>query len=73
MPARTDGTVAGLSFLGATTRYKVDIGNGTELSVIRQNSDGLPSDDIGVGDTVRLVWDRRQNNMLAADAAGAAR
>jgi putative spermidine/putrescine transport system ATP-binding protein len=64
-----EGTVAGLSFLGATTRYKVDIGNGTELSVIRQNSDGLPSSDIGIGDTVRLIWDRRQNNLLAADAA----
>jgi len=62
-----EGRVAGLSFLGATTRYKVDIGNGTELSVIRQNSDGLPSDDIGVGDTVRLIWEKRQNNMLAAD------
>ena len=63
-----DGKVAGLSFLGATTRYKVDIGNGTELSVIRQNSDGLPSNDIAVGDAVRLSWDRRQNNLLAADA-----
>jgi len=62
-----EGKVSGLSFLGSTTRYKVDIGNGTELSVIRQNSDGLPSNDIAVGDAVRLVWERRQNNLLAAD------
>src|SRR5690606_7490810 len=34
----TAGTVAGASFLGATTRYRIDIGDQTELSVIRQNS-----------------------------------
>ena len=62
------GTPA-ISFLGATTRYKIDVGDGIELSVIRQNSDGLPSGEIGVGQSVRLVWDRRQNNLLAADVA----
>jgi putative spermidine/putrescine transport system ATP-binding protein len=68
-----EGRIAGVSFLGATTRYKVDIGDGIELSVIRQNSDGLPPEDIGIGDAVRLVWERRQNNLLAAAAAGATR
>ena len=68
-----EGKVSGLSFLGSTTRYKVDIGNGTELSVIRQNSDGLPSSDIAVGDAVRLIWERRQNNLLDAGAVGGGR
>ena len=61
----TAGTVAGASFLGATTRYRIDIGDQTELSVIRQNSEGLPTGEIEVGQRVQLIWQRRQNNLLA--------
>jgi putative spermidine/putrescine transport system ATP-binding protein len=62
------GRIATVLFLGASTRYKiaVDGASDLELSVIRQNSDGLPASDFAAGQRVRLVWDRRQNNLLAA-------
>jgi putative spermidine/putrescine transport system ATP-binding protein len=61
------GRVATVLFLGASTRYRiaVDGSDDLELSVIRQNSDGLPAADFAAGERVRLVWERRQNNLLA--------
>ncbi|MEX0807192.1 MAG: ABC transporter ATP-binding protein [Dongiaceae bacterium] len=60
------GHIATVLFLGASTRYKVELDSGLVLSVIRQNSDGLPSADFVTGQRVQLVWERRQNNLLAA-------
>ncbi len=55
------GTVRDVVYLGVNTRYHVAIDGGTELIVVRQNTDGGASDALlARGRAVRLAWQRAQ-------------
>jgi putative spermidine/putrescine transport system ATP-binding protein len=63
---RLDGRVADVTYLGATSRYAVEVPGGGRLTVVRQNADDDPKDAAPtLGTPVRLVWKRRHNHPLA--------
>ncbi len=67
----TTGRVREVVYLGAITRYVVELDGGGELVVMRQNLDTSSMEALQVrGRAVRLVW-KRSNNRRVAEAAGA--
>ncbi|MDR6294626.1 MULTISPECIES: ABC transporter ATP-binding protein [Inquilinus] len=60
------GTVDGVSFLGATTRYRVALAPGGAIDVIESNLDTAPKSP---GEAVRLSWRRDHAHPLADVAA----
>jgi putative spermidine/putrescine transport system ATP-binding protein len=50
-----DGVVRDVVFLGSMTRYRVEVDPGTDLVVVSQNTEGIPSPVLGAPDrAVRL-------------------
>jgi putative spermidine/putrescine transport system ATP-binding protein len=77
-PAATESTVTGhvreVIYLGALTRYLVELDPGGELVVVRQNLAQSSMEALEVrGKPVRLAWDRQHNRVIeqreAADPA----
>lgn len=67
--ASATGSIDSVVYLGAVTRYSVALEGGGQLTVVRQNADdrdGGPA----VGIRVRLTWQRRHEQRLAAGGAG---
>jgi putative spermidine/putrescine transport system ATP-binding protein len=60
------GTVDGVSFLGATTRYRVALAPGGTVDVVESNLDTAPK---APGQAVRLAWRRDHAHPLAEVAA----
>ncbi|MGH2636275.1 MAG: ABC transporter ATP-binding protein [Actinomycetota bacterium] len=61
------GRVREVVYLGAITRYLVDLDVGAELVVMQQNLATSSMDALQVrGNSVRLVWDRRFNRPVQA-------
>ena len=60
------GTVDGVSFLGATTRYRVALAPGGAVDVVDSNLDAAPK---APGQAVRLAWRREHAHPLADLAA----
>jgi putative spermidine/putrescine transport system ATP-binding protein len=61
-----DGRVRDVVYLGATSRYVVDLARGGQLTVLRQNMDDAQKDAAAtLGQPVRLLWNRRHNQPLA--------
>ena len=59
-----DGVVADVVFLGATTRYAVEIGEGLSLNVARPESE---ASGIKPGDAVSLRWKRDRQRVVTED------
>jgi putative spermidine/putrescine transport system ATP-binding protein len=60
-----DGRVADVTYLGATSRYVVELAGGERLTVVRQNVDDADkAAAAALGREVRLVWKRRHNQPL---------
>lgn len=67
---RTEGTVAGVEYLGMFTRYRVDVG-GQEIIAVSQNLDASHADVHGlVGSRVHLGWTEASCRPIALSAAG---
>jgi putative spermidine/putrescine transport system ATP-binding protein len=61
------GHVRDVVYLGAITRYVVQLDVGAELVVMQQNLTTSSMEALRVrGNPVRLVWDRRLNRPVAA-------
>jgi putative spermidine/putrescine transport system ATP-binding protein len=60
-----DGRVRDVVYLGATSRYVVEVAHGGRLTVLRPNVDGAPVVAHEAA-PVRLVWPRRHQQPLAA-------
>jgi len=60
------GTVDGVSFLGATTRYRVALAPGGAIDVVESNLDAVPKSP---GEAVRLSWRRDHAHPLTDVAA----
>ncbi|MBW8725782.1 MAG: ABC transporter ATP-binding protein [Inquilinus limosus] len=60
------GTVDGVSFLGATTRYRVALAPGGAVDVVESNLDTAPK---APGQAVRLAWRRDHAHPLEGAAA----
>lgn len=74
-PARPDewtatGTVREVIYVGAFTRYLVDLERGGELVVLQQNL-AMSSMEVlqARGKAIRLIWHRQHNRLLAPAAA----
>jgi len=58
----TDGQIRDVVYLGAHTRYRVELDAGGELTVIQQNVDSTSLDVAAArGRRVRLIWPRAHN------------
>jgi putative spermidine/putrescine transport system ATP-binding protein len=63
------GHVREVVYLGATTRYVVDLDAGGSLVVMEQNLTTSSMEALQVrGKAVRLVWDRRNNRQVEPSA-----
>jgi putative spermidine/putrescine transport system ATP-binding protein len=63
-----DGTVHDVVFLGSLTRYQVRVGQGHELVVVSQNTDGAPDHELGVtARPVRLAFSSDALRPVGAD------
>lgn len=61
-----DGTIREVVYLGAHTRYQVDLVGGGELVVVQQNLHTTSMDVLAArGRAVQLVWDREHNRLVA--------
>lgn len=56
-PVHADGTVADVQYMGAQTRYVVDMGDGVRLSIVRQNQTGA-APGFALGEAVTVTWSR---------------
>ena len=61
---RATGTVEDVVYLGARTRYVVDLHGGGTLVVVDQNRSQTDGAAVGPGTSVRLAWDRRFDRAL---------
>jgi putative spermidine/putrescine transport system ATP-binding protein len=62
----TSGTIRDVLYLGAHTRYIVELPNGAALSVLRQNVQESSMDALYErGRTINLAWKRQHNRVLA--------
>jgi putative spermidine/putrescine transport system ATP-binding protein len=60
------GTIREVVYLGAHTRYQVDLTGGGELVVVQQNLHTTSMDALAArGRAVQLVWDREHNRLVA--------
>lgn len=60
-----DGTIRDVVYLGAHTRYQVDLTGGGELVVVQQNLHTTSMDVLAArGRAVQLVWDREHNRLV---------
>ena len=60
-----DGRIRDVIYLGAHTRYRVELAAGGELTVTQQNVDTTPLDvQTARGRTVRLMWHRTHNRQV---------
>jgi putative spermidine/putrescine transport system ATP-binding protein len=60
------GTIRDVVYLGAHTRYLVDLDGGGELVVVQQNLHTTSMDVLAArGRSVQLVWDREHNRLVA--------
>ena len=65
------GHVRDVVYLGAVTRYVVELDPGGELVVLQQNLDQSSMSALEVrGEPVRLAWDRRHNRLLHGGTEG---
>ncbi len=54
-------------YLGAHTRYQIDLAGGGELVVVQQNLNTTSMDALAArGRAVQLVWDREHNRIVSA-------
>jgi putative spermidine/putrescine transport system ATP-binding protein len=61
-----DGTIREVVYLGAHTRYQVDLAGGGELVVVQQNLHTTSMDVLAArGRAVQLVWEREHNRLVA--------
>jgi len=61
-----DGWIRDVVYLGAHTRYRVELAAGGELTVIEQNVEATPADVRAArGRSVRLLWHRAHNRLVA--------
>jgi putative spermidine/putrescine transport system ATP-binding protein len=61
-----DGTIREVVYLGAHTRYQVDLNGGGELVVVQQNLHTTSMDVLAArGRAVQLVWEREHNRFVA--------
>lgn len=64
-----DGWIRDVVYLGALTRYRVELAHGGELTVTQQNVDATSFDvQAAQGRSVRLVWHRDHNRRVATRA-----
>ena len=64
------GVVRGYQYMGASTRYEVDLDNGVPLIVMQQNLRRVTTHDcLDPGTAVRLAWFREDVEWLGAGAA----
>ena len=63
-----DGRIASVLYLGANTRYAVELDGGGELTVIDQNRDEAGADSTRQGEAVRLIWQRAHNRAIGPAA-----
>jgi putative spermidine/putrescine transport system ATP-binding protein len=69
--ATLTGHVREVIYLGADTKYVVDLDMGGELVVIQQNLTQSSMEALQIrGRPVRLAWERRYSRTIAEDAAG---
>ncbi len=62
-----DGRIRDVVYLGATSRYVVELARGGQLTVLRQNMDDAhKTAAAGLGQAVRLLWKRRHAQPLVA-------
>jgi putative spermidine/putrescine transport system ATP-binding protein len=63
------GTIREVVYLGAHTRYQVDLAGGGELVVVQQNLHTTSMDVLAArGRAVQLVWDREHNRLVTQKA-----
>jgi putative spermidine/putrescine transport system ATP-binding protein len=63
-----DGHIREVVYLGATSRYLVDLAAGGLVTVLRQNMDDAPKEvSTARGRPVRLLWKRKHNQPLAGE------
>ncbi|MBI2122931.1 MAG: ABC transporter ATP-binding protein [Armatimonadetes bacterium] len=61
-----DGRIREVAYLGAYTRYQVELDPGGELTVTQQNVDTTSMDVLAArGRRIRLVWHRDHNRLIA--------
>jgi putative spermidine/putrescine transport system ATP-binding protein len=60
-----DGSVCGLEYLGATTRYEVSLDGGGEMTAVSPSA-ALIGDILRIGARVRLQWRRADQHVLQA-------
>jgi putative spermidine/putrescine transport system ATP-binding protein len=64
-----EGTIHDVVYLGAHTRYRVDLGGGGTLTVTQQNVNATSMDVLAArGRRVRLMWHRLHNRRVATRA-----
>lgn len=64
-----DGRMRDVVYLGAHTRYQVELDAGGELTVTQQNVESTSMDALAArGRRVRLVWQRQHNRQVATKA-----
>jgi len=60
------GTIREVVYLGAHTRYQVDLAGGGDLVVVQQNLHTTSMDVLAArGRAVQLVWDREHNRRVS--------
>jgi putative spermidine/putrescine transport system ATP-binding protein len=60
-----DGRIGEVVYLGAHTRYRVELDGGGALTVIQQNADATSMEVLAArGRRVRLVWDPTHNRVV---------
>jgi len=60
------GTIRDVVYLGAHTRYQVDLEGGGELVVVQQNLHTTSMDVLAArGRAVQLVWEREYNRLVS--------
>jgi putative spermidine/putrescine transport system ATP-binding protein len=63
-----DGLIREVVYLGAMSRYAVELAGGERLTVLEPNQDAAGRDlATALGRKVRLVWKRRHNHVLAGE------
>jgi putative spermidine/putrescine transport system ATP-binding protein len=62
-----DGRIDSVLYLGASTRYQIELSRGGELTVIEQNRESPGADGaLRQGSTVRLIWQREHVRHIRA-------
>ena len=63
------GTIREVVYLGAHTRYQVDLAGGGELVVVQQNLHTTSMDVLAArGRSVQLVWEREHNRLVSQNS-----